>query len=470
MISVLALVGSVALLGAVEEPAASDGTRKAYEAKRVETGRDAEAHVKLAEWCEKNGLTTEKAKHLRMAILLDPKNDRARELLGMPTLSQRQAAQEAAAAEALAEYNELRDQAPKTASGHAALARWCEKHGLDAEAKMHWSEVTRLAPRHAEAWQRLGFVKYGGRWVKADVVRQIEDQRTANKEWAGRLRLLHMDLHDPPRRQWAEQELDAVRDPRAVPAIYHEFASGRGDEQVMAVRILGHIRSRASSQALAALAVFGASPGVRSRAVTALRDRDPVDYVGGMLGLLTDPVRYRVTPVGRDGAPGSLIVEGEKVDVKRIYAPPQLSAGPAQAGEFVAVDPDAGAANPWPPDVIGPIAGRLGQAGLPGENALATLSPVGMANLQAAAAFEARLEGDVRLLEAINAGRVALAHYVLSLARDATGQDDLDDDPRTWRDWLAKQAGRSVADRPEKETVVVMNPPPAFLPRPPVPR
>jgi hypothetical protein len=480
--TVLVLLCSLVLGPGDEVPVVSAETRQAYEAKRAEAGRDAEANVKLAEWCGDHGLTAERAKHLRIAILVDPKNERARELLGLPPAGAKEAAKEAATAEALAEYNDLRERAPQTADGNAALALWCEAHGLGAEAKVHWSEVTRLAPKRADGWTHLGFVKYNGRWMKAELVREIEAQRIANKEWTGRLRLMHMNIHDPPHRDEAEQELNAIRDPRAVPAIYAEFGGGRSDEQAMAVRILGHIHSRASSQALAALAVFGRTPQVRMRAVRALQKRDPVDYVGGMLSLLTDPIRYKVTPVGPDGTPGTLVVEGEKFDVKRVYAPPQLPVTPAQPGEFVAVDPGPGnpdpMPNPWPTDVMGPIAGRLGQAGLPDDHALAALSPLhapppmtptAFANRQAAAGFEARLEGDVRLLETINAGRIAMAHYVLSLAREATGQKELDDDPRTWRNWLTKQAGRSVPEGPKKETLVLLNPPPAYLPRPPQP-
>src|SRR3954452_23128007 len=62
---------------------APEADRMAYEAVRDKLGRDPQAHVRLALWCERNGLETERVKHLALAVLIDPRNAAARGLLGL---------------------------------------------------------------------------------------------------------------------------------------------------------------------------------------------------------------------------------------------------------------------------------------------------------------------------------------------------------------------------------------------------
>src|SRR5262245_31985348 len=63
-----------------EAPSAED--LAAYQAAQATVGRDAEAHVRLALWCESHGLLAERRKHLMMATLIDPEHPTARGLLG----------------------------------------------------------------------------------------------------------------------------------------------------------------------------------------------------------------------------------------------------------------------------------------------------------------------------------------------------------------------------------------------------
>ena len=55
----------------------------AYEQARATVGRDVDGHVRLALWCEQNGLSSERLKHLTIAVLTDPAHARARGLLGL---------------------------------------------------------------------------------------------------------------------------------------------------------------------------------------------------------------------------------------------------------------------------------------------------------------------------------------------------------------------------------------------------
>ena len=55
---------------------------RAYQALVKNAGRDAGAQVRLALWCEANGLFPERLKHLSLAVLTDPDHPTARGLLG----------------------------------------------------------------------------------------------------------------------------------------------------------------------------------------------------------------------------------------------------------------------------------------------------------------------------------------------------------------------------------------------------
>src|SRR5258708_37740852 len=73
------------LLGAEPptNPAISPEERRAYEEAKLKAGRNADAQVKLALWCETHGLKAERLKHLALAVLTDPKQTAARGLMGL---------------------------------------------------------------------------------------------------------------------------------------------------------------------------------------------------------------------------------------------------------------------------------------------------------------------------------------------------------------------------------------------------
>ena len=54
-----------------------------YRRAQAAAGRDAEAHVRLALWCESRGMTAERAKHLALAAMIAPENALARSLMGL---------------------------------------------------------------------------------------------------------------------------------------------------------------------------------------------------------------------------------------------------------------------------------------------------------------------------------------------------------------------------------------------------
>jgi hypothetical protein len=54
-----------------------------YQEAAAKAGRDAGAHLKLAKWCEANGMDAEWLKHLASAVLIDPHNAAAGGMMGL---------------------------------------------------------------------------------------------------------------------------------------------------------------------------------------------------------------------------------------------------------------------------------------------------------------------------------------------------------------------------------------------------
>ena len=77
----LICTGLLAALAGDASPSPQD--LKTYEALKLKAGKDAQAQVKLALWCEAHGLDAERLKHLAQAVLADPGNATARGLLGL---------------------------------------------------------------------------------------------------------------------------------------------------------------------------------------------------------------------------------------------------------------------------------------------------------------------------------------------------------------------------------------------------
>lgn len=93
-------------------------------------------------------------------------------------------------------------------------------------------------------------------------------------------------------------------------------------DQEIAVRALGRLDSPLSSKLLALLSVYGKSLETRRQATEILRGRDPDDFLGVLVNLMVDPIKYEVRPVGGPGSPGVLFVEGQRFNVQRVYAAP----------------------------------------------------------------------------------------------------------------------------------------------------
>ena len=93
MISAILLSGAIVVAFQAQTEAATDRTDlEAYKAAAARTGRDPDAHVKLALWCEAHGLSAERTRQLAMAVLRDPSHALAARPAGPGGLSRKVAA------------------------------------------------------------------------------------------------------------------------------------------------------------------------------------------------------------------------------------------------------------------------------------------------------------------------------------------------------------------------------------------
>jgi hypothetical protein len=440
--------------GLVAVPAPAADLLAEYRTAAAKVGRDPDAHVRLALWCEAHGLEAERIKHLALAVLASPSHPTARGLMGLVDCQGRwrpadEVAADPARAGRLAEYHVLREQMPETADANWAMAVWCDRQGLKPEALAHYTAVTRLDPTREDAWKRLGCQKHRGRWLRpeqiAALVAESEAQRTADLRWHPRLERWRVALNhpDPAHRAVAEHALQGVCDPRAVPSVCKVFARGSPERQALALRLLRQIDAPAALQALALLAVSGLSDEVRAQATETLSTRDPRDFMDVLIGMLHDPIRYEIKPVAGPGSTGVLFVEGARFNVRRLYEPPALPLVASKAGDVVELDA-------FGLPVISRVVG-YDQVPSPTNRRVREVHPrtleipIGQMVVETQVAARAALRqqmNDVAPIERYNArveevnGRVVAAlHTITGQEFDENGSYDL------WREWWTDQQG-----------------------------
>jgi hypothetical protein len=350
-------------------------------------------------------------------------------------------------AEARVEYLDRKDRLLSSARGHWELGLWCERNGLEDEARSQFSEVIRLDPSRDAAWERLGYSKVDGRWMTEAQVAAAEAQEEANKVWGPRLSRLHDQLQDDRLREEATLELLGIADPAAVPSIWNVFTRHGADDQLVAVQLLGQILTPESSTLLAMLAAHGRGESVRRAANETLRLRDPVDYAPALIDLMRPTLSYEYRPVSGPGDRGILVVSRGGDTLRRVYTAPGIPVrirpqfsnfvGGVFQGEF--------SGRGQGPDPLLQFAA---------SDALFRVSESYRTNvreaLRATAAANCQLASDVAGLEAINTVVVESNDRIAQILRNASGRN-LPPDPEPWQAWLDGQAGQTPRVKPRRE-------------------
>jgi Pretoxin HINT domain len=431
-------------------------------AAEAKAGRDADAHVKIALWCEAKGMTSERAKHLAMAVAADPSHAVARGLMGLvldggkwrkPDHVADRAKADADGAKALADYEIRRRLAAPTADAQWKLAQWCDTHDLKLQAEAHARATIRIDPSRKAAWERLGYKNRNGRWVTDDEVaaarREAEAQDRADRIWRPRLVQWRADFRIASKRPLAEDQMAKVTDARAVPSIIAVFATADPRDQEKLVQMLGQIDGGPASRFLAFASLFGDSVEVRRAAAETLARRDPRDFVVDLIGQIRDILKYQVQPVDGPGSMGVLVVEGERYNVRRRYATPSL---PEMAQRFI-VQRETGfyAGSDFDMAMQDRQADARTRAkeyklflGDPVALVLARRDAMIAADVsevqRAAAATEAQLEQDITQIDAVNRTSRQLNDRVLGVLGATTG-GDLGPDRLAWAKWWTDRQG-----------------------------
>jgi tetratricopeptide (TPR) repeat protein len=433
----------------------------AYAAAKSKVGRDADAHVRLAVWCESHGLEAERMKHLAMAVLYDPSHALARGLLGLVAyqgkwsraeIAGKQIESDPAYQDAIREYLDRRVRTSDKADSQLKLAAWCEQKGLKAQALTHYEQVIRLDPARDAAWRHLGYKKLGTRWIKPDQAaaekQEVERQKQADKYWKPILAKLRDDLQskDAARRSRAEHELSQVSDPRAVPTIWALFIVGSERSQLAAIEMLGQIDGPAASSTLAALAIFCPRSEVRNHAFDRLLSRDLREIMTRLIGMIKKPFKYQVRPINGPGSTGVLFVEGEKFNVERVYRSmpvepslfPQVAAISRPNTPLMVENQMSFPANSGgdPFDYLAAQVASAANSSRELRDGLNQLQQVRQANQ----AVAQTLTQDVQTIEAINGEINTLNARLLPIVESASGQK-LGAEPEKWKSWWTDKLG-----------------------------
>lgn len=474
---------------ASDPPASED--RRAYEAASTRAGRNAEAHVKLALWCEAHGQAAERLKHLATAVLIDPANARARGLMGLVAYQKRWLLPAAvgdavetdeALTAKLAEYNRRRAELEeslqpgsyginrrKAARAHERLAMWCADQGLHAESVAHFTTAIHFDPYHDATWRRLGYVRHDGRWMTHDQIasaeREAHLQRLADRRWDTSLTLWKKWLGDRHKAPAARKNLASVQDPRAVPAIVKAFSRGPAADRLEAIALLRQIDAPAASRALANLAIGDANAEVRAAAIEALEGRPLRDFVGPLIEMIHAPVTYRFVPVNGPGTTGGLEVDTPRMHLIRRYdAPPVVKLGLAFSG-YVGYDMFG---MPFIAEGI-----ELSDIKSDRRHQLADIRAVEArtaelileANIKAEVARQ-RLAADIVAIERFNEQAALLHVRVAAVLAAVAGAPDLGDDEDAWHRWWYDRVGYRY-DPPPRITIeqdaVPQVPPPTLI-------
>ena len=227
--------------------------------------------------------------------------------VGDAWLSVDQAEQAVNAQGKVADYRQLRSSLPASLASEVMLARWCRKHGLNEQAKLHWINVlSRYDRNHAEARVRLGVREYDGQLLTPEQAELWQEQkqrfRGAWRTWHPRVKRWHreFDRTRSPVETEGWKELDQLEDPLALPALMAVFHDAEAATGCKLVEVLGRIDDQMATDALVQLAITSDEPSVRRLASEQLSQRSWFTFVPRLLGYLDSLVEleYSVQSYG----------------------------------------------------------------------------------------------------------------------------------------------------------------------------
>lgn len=192
-------------------------------------------------------------------------------------------------------YGELRGNCPDTLEGQLELAQWCARNALPDQSRAHLLYALAFDPENETVRRGLGHVLVGGRWLTGEEIRRETEFSAAARNrfgiWQEPVARIHGGLQavSKKKRAAAMEELRAIDDPAAVTAV--EVILGQSSEEIALVAMdwIAALEEAEASHSLLRLALDSPSAVCREKALDLLAQRDPFDYVPGLISQLSTP-------------------------------------------------------------------------------------------------------------------------------------------------------------------------------------
>ena len=207
----------------------------------------------------------------------------------------------------LQEYYEYRSKASDTLTDHRYLAKVCRDLELEDLEHMHNLHVLRFAPHDKRALKTLKMQWYRRTLVKTAEIERLEklEAQLAReaKQWEQQIRTMRRDIELGGEQQQlaAEQKLNKIDDPKAVPVMIDVFAEPaktlENTERLQNVlmQAIGDVASPEAVETLVKNAVHAETDSVRYTAIEQLRRKQFAEYVPLLMSELELPVQPSVT-------------------------------------------------------------------------------------------------------------------------------------------------------------------------------
>jgi hypothetical protein len=318
----------------------------------------AERLVRAALEAEIQNNPAERARLLTEALVLDPDFAPARWHSGFVRIGGEwieigEVPKRTAGDGVLAAYRKKRDALVDTADNHRELARWCRKHNLPEEQRVHWAHVLEFNPQDAEALAALGLELYQGRLMtRAQIEREKKaagERLRATQAWQPKLLKWRRAIETGVRAKVdeARAELAKISDPAAIPALETVFGLNGSGEKIIAVNralieTLGRMRDPAATEVLLRRAVLGEPEQVRDLAIEELKKRPMHAYVPQLIAALPGAVESKfhvyVVPSGMVVHEHEIFLKGREGNISLRL---ESAVSPADAVQSLTVTPQA---------------------------------------------------------------------------------------------------------------------------------
>lgn len=248
--------------------------------------------------------------------------------VGSAWLSPDKAKQAAVQDHRLVEYRGKRDSAGNTVADQAALARWCQKNGLNDEQRAHWLQVLRLQPTNQEAIQALGLQPHRGMLLTKEQAQHLKLVSRAMERWRPLVAQWRRaaERRDMPSAE-IEEQIAKISDSAEMVGLERAIWQDVGAKNKkrpyhdMLLTMMQTLRDNpypAAAESLVRHAVFSDAEDVRATAIEGLKRRSLDHYVPLLLSALQSPIeastQYAVDAAGHLIARRFVYCEGALAD------------------------------------------------------------------------------------------------------------------------------------------------------------